>query len=313
VVLIILLIPPLASYLRIPARKCQLPDDAWSKALCSPGTATTNPYSNCLEALQIQPSKMKLGDRYLQMNAYKVMLMENIQSHIIFTLINFVIPLTHTLLHFHFPESCPTDSAFSLGSTGLTNFQRACCLLIPSGWILSQLLILIYYYIDTGVQTCGLDFHFDNPNEDEDEEATSTNNLDDVPDHNLDDNTDVDEEASSACDLDFHFDNPLEDEEAASADNPDENPNDTADDTADDNTDDSPDDNRVDNPSDNPSENEVDKAIQLAVFSKLFEAKVEFKSTSGRWIHMEDEEGSNPIESAPGHQVEEEEEDDGSV
>ena len=30
------------------------------------------------------------------------------------------------------------------------------------GWILSQLLLLLYYYIDSGVQTCGLDFHFNN-------------------------------------------------------------------------------------------------------------------------------------------------------
>ena len=48
------------------------------------------------------------------------------------------------------------------------------------GWILSQLLILIYYYIDNGVQTCGLDFHFDNPNEDE--EVASADN----PDEDLD-------------------------------------------------------------------------------------------------------------------------------
>merc|ERR550517_42425 len=110
------------------------------------------------------------------------MLMENIQEHITFTLMNLGIPRLDELLHFHFPESCPIDSAFSLGSTALTNFQRACCLLIPSGWILSQLLILIYYYIDTGVQTCGLDFHFDNPQEDE-ETATA-----DSPDDNTDDN-----------------------------------------------------------------------------------------------------------------------------
>ena len=32
---------------------------------------------------------------------------------------------------------------------------------------MSQLLILIYNYIDKGVQTCGLDFHFDIPDEDE--------------------------------------------------------------------------------------------------------------------------------------------------
>ena len=122
------------------------------------------------------------------------------------------------------------DSAFSLGSTALTNFQRACCILIPSGvslsfalylktieeqqlqmfqgWIISQLLILIYYYIDTGVQTCGLDFHFDNPNEDE-ETATEDN-----PD-----------------------DNPYEDVEMATAD--------------------SPDDNTDDNPGDNPGGDKV--------------------------------------------------------
>ena len=57
--LFFLLLPPLTSYLRIPARKRQLPDKAWSKALCSLGGATTNPYSNCLETLQIQPSKVR--------------------------------------------------------------------------------------------------------------------------------------------------------------------------------------------------------------------------------------------------------------
>ena len=31
--------------------------------------------------------QMKLGDRYLQMNAYKVMLMENIQLHILYTVL----------------------------------------------------------------------------------------------------------------------------------------------------------------------------------------------------------------------------------
>ena len=66
------------------------------------------------------------------------------------------------------------------------------------GWILSQLLILIYYYIDTGVQICGLDFHFDNP--DEDEEAASIenpdDNHDDKPDNSPDDNPD--EETATA-------------------------------------------------------------------------------------------------------------------
>ena len=51
------------------------------------------------------------------------------------------------------------------------------------GWILSQLLILTYYYIDIGVQTCGLDFHFDNHNEDE--ETASIHNPGDSPGDNI--------------------------------------------------------------------------------------------------------------------------------
>ena len=81
------------------------------------------------------------------------------------------------------------------------------------GWILSQLLILIYYYIDTGVQTCGLDFHFDNPQEDE--ETATEDNPDDNPYEDVematadspDDSTD-----------DNPGDNPGEDEVRASAD-----------------------------------------------------------------------------------------------
>ena len=67
---------------------------------------------------------------------------------------------------------------------------------------MSQLLILIYYYIDSGVQTCGLDFHFDNP--DEDEEMASVDNLgdnpsdnpDDIPDDNPSDNANKDVESA---------------------------------------------------------------------------------------------------------------------
>ena len=111
-----------------------MPEGAWSNALISPGTASTNHYANCLETLQIQPSKVslwcliinkrfnqdlssatydfsdvvifcgkmifpikknnivlylqvKLGERFLQKNAYETMLRENIDSNIIFTLI----------------------------------------------------------------------------------------------------------------------------------------------------------------------------------------------------------------------------------
>ena len=81
------------------------------------------------------------------------------------------------------------------------------------GWILSQLLILIYYYIDSGVQTCGLDFQFDNPNmdqeatltdnTDENEEAASVGNPNDNPSDNPDDNSD-EETATADMSVDSH-------------------------------------------------------------------------------------------------------------
>ena len=51
------------------------------------------------------------------------------------------IPLLCTLLHFHNPESFPIDAAFSFGSSDLTRFQRASCVLIPSGLSLPPYLI----------------------------------------------------------------------------------------------------------------------------------------------------------------------------
>ena len=51
------------------------------------------------------------------------------------------IPLLCTLLHFHNPENFPIDAAFSFGSSDLTRFQRASCVLIPSGLSLPPYLI----------------------------------------------------------------------------------------------------------------------------------------------------------------------------
>ena len=32
----------------------------------------------------------------------------------------------------------------------------------PAGWVISQGLLLLYYYLDNGSNTCGIDFHFEN-------------------------------------------------------------------------------------------------------------------------------------------------------
>ena len=67
-------------------------------------------------------------------------------------------------------------------------FQKASLILGPVGWILSQLLLLLYYYVDNGAETCGLEFVFnnneeknlENSNKCEDDEDTATSSIEDA-------------------------------------------------------------------------------------------------------------------------------------
>ena len=58
-------------------------------------------------------------------------------------------------------------SSFSMGFDALDNFRLAFCLLVPGGWILAQLLLFLYFYLDNGAETCGVEFQFNNDKEDE--------------------------------------------------------------------------------------------------------------------------------------------------
>ena len=54
---------------------------------------------------------------------------------------------THHLLVMTYPASY-RPSSFSMGFDALDNFRLAFCLLVPGGWILAQLLLFLYYYLD---------------------------------------------------------------------------------------------------------------------------------------------------------------------
>ena len=48
----------------------------------------------------------------------------------------------------------------------------------PGGWVLSQALLLLHYHLDNGGNVCGLEFHYDNPEEDEVENTNANNSND---------------------------------------------------------------------------------------------------------------------------------------
>ena len=65
-------------------------------------------------------------------------------------------------------------SSFSMGFDALDNFRLAFCLLVPGGWILAQLLLFLYYYLDNGAETCRLEFQFNDEKEEEITESEIT-------------------------------------------------------------------------------------------------------------------------------------------
>ena len=45
----------------------------------------------------------------------------------------------------------------------------------PVLWIVSQILLIVYFWLDTGAMTCGLDFEFGSESDTADSEATRDN------------------------------------------------------------------------------------------------------------------------------------------
>jgi len=129
----------------------------------------------------------KVSDFYVQKNSEPYLLKENI----LFYSCNVFLSLAVLLVHYNL-ASIYTDvffePAFSLNSPDLMTFQKASLILGPVGWILSQLLLLLYYYVDNGAETCGLEFVFnnneeknlENSNKCEDDEDTATSSIEDA-------------------------------------------------------------------------------------------------------------------------------------
>jgi len=55
----------------------------------------------------------------------------------------------------------PPPSIALTGSPALRNFLIASSILGPGLWLVSQLLLLLYFWLDNGANTCGIDFHFE--------------------------------------------------------------------------------------------------------------------------------------------------------
>jgi hypothetical protein len=73
--------------------------------------------------------------------------------------------VTHYLLHYlvRLRESAFSKMADSLA---ISNFTMAAAIAGPGGWIISQILLVMYNWMDAGANTCGINFYYDNPEDD---------------------------------------------------------------------------------------------------------------------------------------------------
>jgi hypothetical protein len=48
-------------------------------------------------------------------------------------------------------------------SPAISHFTMAAAIIGPGGWLVSQIFLVLYNWLDSGANTCGIDFHYDNP------------------------------------------------------------------------------------------------------------------------------------------------------
>ena len=65
------------------------------------------------------------------------------------------------------PHYLSTRSIFDnmSDSPAFSNFTMAAATIGPGGWLVSQIFLVLYNWLDSGANTCGIDFHYDNPEE----------------------------------------------------------------------------------------------------------------------------------------------------
>merc|ERR1712013_271340 len=120
-----------------------------------------------IQCLQLQTSKFKVNGRFVQNRSHNSLFKENLLSHTILQFLSTTLVFVYAFGANEDPAP-PTEVDFSLhlpsvaltGSPALFNFLMASYTLAPVLWIVSQLLLIVYFWLDKGAMTCGLDFEF---------------------------------------------------------------------------------------------------------------------------------------------------------
>jgi len=126
-------------------------------------------FGDFIQSLQLQSSKSKVNSRFVQNRSHRGLFLENLIAHITLQLLSLALiclfafvaddynsPMTYDFLISTFP---PPSIALT-GSPALVIFLIVSSILGPGLWVLSQLLLLLYFWFDNGANTCGIDFHF---------------------------------------------------------------------------------------------------------------------------------------------------------
>jgi len=126
-----------------------------------------------IQSLQLQSSKFQVNDRFVQNRSHRSLFQENLIAHIILQLLSLLLTCffafaadnhnsLDSLNNWIGENSFPPPSIALTGSPAFYNFLIVSSILGPGLWVVSQILLVLYYKLDNGANTCGIDFHFEN-------------------------------------------------------------------------------------------------------------------------------------------------------
>jgi len=146
-----------------------LPNLTCTSDLCVDGRENPN-YRAFIESLQLQSSKFKVNQRFVQNRSHCSLFQENLLAHIILQLLSLALTCLYAFaaddhlspLRSTFFATFPPPAIALTGSPALNNFLIVSAILGPGLWLASQLLLLLYFWLDNGANTFVIDFHFRN-------------------------------------------------------------------------------------------------------------------------------------------------------
>merc|ERR1719264_1838383 len=96
---------------------------------------------------------------YAQNRSQSIFFQENLVAHILLQISSLTLFIVYAF------NVVPPPSIALTGSPALRNFLFTASIGGPGLWVLSQALLLLYFYLDNGSNVCGLEFDYNNKEE----------------------------------------------------------------------------------------------------------------------------------------------------